>query len=269
MKIFILIVIAIVLFFFADMIIESFFLLTVRCEKYGGDLKIVQISDLHRRCFGKNNIDLINKTAELSPDVIFITGDLVSRTENDLTNAEAAVKGLCAIAPVYMIMGNHEQDMPADQRNKLLDIISENGAVLLRNQSVSLKKNNKCFNICGYEPPATVYKKNGKYKDLDTVKADDLYNALGKPKEGINLLLAHNPLFAEVYAQWGADHTFSGHVHGGVVRFFGKGILSPERKFFPKYTKGVYTVSKMKLMVSAGLGKLRIMNPPEIVVYEI
>ena len=83
------------------------------------------------------------------------------------------------------------------------------------------------------------------------------------------MLLAHNPLFAEAYSQWGADMTFSGHVHGGAVRIFGKGVLSPERKFFPKYTKGVYTVGNMKLLVTSGIGKLRLFNPAEMVVYKI
>jgi predicted MPP superfamily phosphohydrolase len=53
------------------------------------------------------------------------------------------------------------------------------------------------------------------------------------------------------------------------MRIFGKAILSPERKFFPKYSKGVYSIGGMKLLVSAGLGKFRVFDPAEIVVYEI
>ena len=83
------------------------------------------------------------------------------------------------------------------------------------------------------------------------------------------LLLAHNPFFGEAYSQWGADYTFSGHVHGGIIRLFGVGLLSPERKFFPKKTKGVYDYGGKKLLVSAGLGKFRLFNPPEIVIYDL
>ena len=60
-----------------------------------------------------------------------------------------------------------------------------------------------------------------------------------------------------------------GHVHGGAVRFFGIGMLSPERRFFPRYTKGVYDIGGKKLFVSAGIGKLRAFDPPEIVIYDI
>ena len=75
--------------------------------------------------------------------------------------------------------------------------------------------------------------------------------------------------FGEEYAKWGAKYSFSGHVHGGSVRLFGKALLSPERRFFPKYAKGVYDFGDKKLLVSAGLGKLRLFDPPEIVIYDI
>ena len=55
------------------------------------------------------------------------------------------------------------------------------------------------------------------------------------------MLLAHNPLLLDSYAGWGADVVLSGHVHGGMVRLpFVGGVLSPERRFFPKYDKELY-----------------------------
>ena len=92
---------------------------------------------------------------------------------------------------------------------------------------------------------------------------------MGRCPQGETLLLAHNPLFGELYSAWGADYTFSGHVHGGIINIMGQGLLSPERKFFPKYSKGIYEINGKKLLVSAGIGKLRLFNPSETVVYEI
>ena len=54
-----------------------------------------------------------------------------------------------------------------------------------------------------------------------------------------------------------------------MIPFTRIGLLSPERRFFPKYSKGVFEVGNMKLLVSGGLGKLRLFNPPEVVVYFI
>ena len=38
---------------------------------------IVQISDLHNKSFGKNNIKLINEIDKINPKAIFITGDII------------------------------------------------------------------------------------------------------------------------------------------------------------------------------------------------
>ena len=47
------------------------------------------------------------------------------------------------------------------------------------------------------------------------------------------------------------------------------GILSPERKLFPKYSGGMYSKDSSNMIVSRGLGKLRLFNPPEISVIEL
>ena len=117
--------------------------------------------------------------------------------------------------------------------------------------------------------PYSTYKKKGGYSRLDKVTETDLNRYLGRCPDGEVWLMAHNPLHGREYAKWGAKYTFSGHVHGGAVRMAGMGILSPERKFLPEFSKGVYTICNMKLLVSAGLGKLRLFNPPEIVKYTI
>ena len=81
------------------------------------------------------------------------------------------------------------------------------------------------------------------------------------------MLLAHTPLFFEAYAAWGARLTLSGHIHGGIVRLPGVGgVLSPERKFLPRYDKGRFVRGDSEMIVSGGLGKLRFGNPPEICV---
>lgn len=63
----------------------------------------------------------------------------------------------------------------------------------------------------------------------------------------------------------GADLVLCGHVHGGLIRLpLAGGLLSPERKFFPKYDKGLYEKAGTKMYVSGGIGKPRFWNPPEI-----
>lgn len=248
---------------------ENFILLTVRHVKLGKRLRVAQIADLHRKRYQGDNMLIAMRVGQEKPDLIFITGDLISRKETDFSVTEKLLRELRKIAPVYMIYGNHEQSLITLDRVKgFEDMLARTDVVLLRNSSASVEIGGRVFNICGIEPPYTTYKKGHGYFHLDRLTADDIRWLVGCP-QGETLLLAHNPIFGREYAEWGADYTFSGHVHGGAVRLFGIGMLSPERKFFPKYTKGVYDIGGKKLCVSAGIGKLRAFNPPEIVVYDI
>ena len=100
---------------------------------------------------------------------------------------------------------------------------------------------------------------------------DQMNNQVGKVnKDEFNILLAHTPFYFDEYEKWGADLTLCGHVHGGVVRLpFVGGLLSPDRKFFPKYDLGKYEKNNSTMLVSKGLGGskvlIRINCKPEIV----
>ncbi|MCM1131961.1 MAG: metallophosphoesterase [Ruminococcus flavefaciens] len=229
----------------------------------------MHISDIHKSHKGLHNCRISGMAEKECPDLIFITGDLVSRTETDFSSAQILLEQLCRVAPVYIIQGNHEQSLPSVQQAQFFDMLGKSHARLLVNQGEYIRLKGRKIWVGGVQQKYSTYKKNDSYRNLDVFTDEDMNNALGNAPECLTLLLAHNPLWAEVYSRWGADYTFSGHVHGGVVRIFGKGILSPERKLFPRYSKGIYNVGRMKLCVSGGVGKLRMFNPPEIVIYTI
>ncbi|WP_322395074.1 metallophosphoesterase, partial [Clostridium perfringens] len=43
------------------------------------DFKIVHISDLHNKVFGKEQSEILEEIEKLSPDIIIVTGDLIDR----------------------------------------------------------------------------------------------------------------------------------------------------------------------------------------------
>ncbi len=260
------------IFFFLIIVLsvaENKFILSFRRKSFGGNIRILHISDIHNSRKGKNNRRISDMAEKSKPDLIFITGDLVSRKELEFTSAEILLRRLRNIAPVYMVFGNHEQSLPDKYLHRFTDMLAETDVKLLANNSLHTTVKGRNLHIYGVVQKYSTYKKNGSYRNLDKFTLSDMKSAVGDRADGEVLLLAHNPLWADVYAEWGADYAFCGHVHGGAVRLFGVGILSPERKFFPKYSKGVYDVGGMKLCVSGGVGKLRMFNPPEIVSYEI
>lgn len=69
-----------------------------------------------------------------------------------------------------------------------------------------------------------------------------------------NIVMAHNPKYFPVYAEWGADLVLSGHIHGGILRFpGGQGLLSPDWKLFPPYTAGEYHIKSVNEKGKEGL----------------
>ena len=151
--------------------------------------------------------------------------------------------------------------------------LTECGVHILRNNMEQIKIGEDHINIYGTQLPQRFYRNEDfSHHDLPQITKDELTKLLGEPdKSECNFLLSHTPLAFRAYADWGADVTFSGHCHGGVIRLpFIGGILSPERKFFPRYTKGIYKLDAeqglAKLAVTAGLGKFRLNNPSEIMI---
>lgn len=244
-------------------------------EEFDG-MRILHLSDLHAKDYGKNSRRLAALCEKLAPDVIAFTGDVFSR--NDCGELLAAryelLKRLTRTAPVYYVIGNHEGDVPA-KTDIFCRELTAAGVNVLRNSCAKLCRDGAAINICGLELPQDCYvMPEGGYSRLRKLTVGDIEQRLGKSAAGeFTLLLAHSPLQFKQYAEWGADVTLSGHIHGGVVRLFGVGLLSPERKFFPKYTKGVYSLpsealhgGRALMEVSAGLGKFRINNPESVTV---
>lgn len=233
-------------------------------EKFDG-MKILHISDLHHREFGENQRKITDKAAALQPDIIVITGDLVSRDERDFSSVSVFCAELAMIAPVYFSMGNHELDMPQSVQCEYLDMLRKAGVRVLLDEVDVVSQDGSDLAIAGASLDISVYHgENFSYSSLNPYSASELNDTIGV-HERCTILLAHNPLIFDAYVSWGAELVLSGHVHGGAVRLpFIGGLLSPERKFFPRYTKGLYNMGNSQLYVSAGLGKIRLFNPPEI-----
>ena len=91
-----------------------------------------------------------------------------------------------------------------------------------------------------------------------------------RPKDELNILLAHKPHYAKYYRQAGVDLVFTGHAHGGQWRLpLLGGLYAPGQGPLPQYTAGMYELGGTVMCVSRGLGNssfpLRIGNKPELV----
>lgn len=248
-----------------------------KIPKEFNNYKIVQISDLHNKSFGKDNYKLINKIDFLKPDAIFITGDLVEGENKKYKVALDLVDKLSSKYPIYHIIGNHEQkslnkkykDLYKDYFKQLYN----KKIINLDNDKVRINKGNSYINLYGVVVPLEYYPylfSNYKNKNK-SLGCNFMNESLGEINANeYNILLAHNPFFFEEYSSWGADLILAGHVHGGIVRLpYLGGVLSPSREFFPKYDLGQYEKKSSTMLLSKGLGGskvlVRLNCKPEIV----
>lgn len=215
--------------------------------------KIVHISDLHGKSFGKDNIKLIKKIIEQKPDYIAVTGDIIHKyTRKNIDVALKFVSAIKEIAPVIYVSGNHEM------RNKgyrfFRKQLKEAGANVLDDEFITV--DGVCFT--GLNGASL---RNGRIFELQPDKKQ--------------ILLAHEPQFFKKYISAGYPLVLCGHAHGGQWRipFTHKGLFAPGQGRFPKYTEGVHEADGGKMIVSRGLGNskfpLRLFNRPELVVIKL
>ncbi len=231
------------------------------------NFKILQISDLHNKEFGKNSHRLIKKIKDLTPDIIVITGDLVDSRRTDIDAALALVREAVKLAPVYYVPGNHESR--SSIYKELFPLLEETGVTLLLDSKLQLREKNSSIELIGVVDPRFRYKKGLKNSDKNILN-HSLSMLVNKDSEDFTLLLSHRPELIELYAEYDIDLVFSGHAHGGQVRLpFIGGLLAPGQGFFPKYTSGMHRVKNTTMIISRGLGNsafpVRVFNRPELI----
>ena len=248
---------------------------SVKVPKAFDGFRILQLSDLHNRRFDKNNKKIVKIIEKQKPDIIVMTGDMVSSNSIGFSNFFSLVEELDGKYPIYYIFGNHEQRLSVEKQAIIIGKLREYGVKVLNNQHEPITKNDESIDIFGLKQELIYYTNYLKSKKTYSYETKDMENAIRKAdSKKFNILLAHNPLYFETYEKWGADLVFSGHVHGGIIQIpFIGGFLSPERKLFPKYSGGEYEINDSKMIVSRGLGytkiNLRFFNNPEICVVEL
>lgn len=234
--------------------------------------RILQLSDLHGCSFGRENRRLTEAVSSAAPDAVVMTGDMADRQTKRYDGIFRLSGTLCEKYPVYSVFGNHEQELPGSRRRALVEGMRRQGVHILDNGEVRLERGGARVALFGVRVPMRCYRAYGRAERRPALTAEKIRRLLGDGEgPDFSILLAHNPFYFEAYAEWGADLTLCGHVHGGMVRLPGLGgLLSPERRFFPRYSAGIYESEKhpeKKMLVSRGLGSgARIRNRPEIVV---
>ena len=218
----------------------------------GSSLKILQISDLHGKEFGRDNALLLNRVKSSNADMIVITGDLIDAKSHSYEGVYSLIEKLARINPaIYFVSGNHEHWNP--KSDELIGSISSLGVGILNGTSVRFKKGDQEYNVCGID--FLYVNKGGEARYYGG------RNGLEKPFRGIDtrkytVFLSHSPKIVEQYKKVPADLVLSGHTHGGQVRLplVGSAVrLDPG--FFSKFDRGLFDLGSGTMMyVDSGVG---------------
>ncbi len=239
-------------------------------------IRIVHLSDLHNAQFGDHNEKLVEAVAEQEPDLIFMSGDMLNREEENTDIVTALIADLSSVAPVYYGYGNHEKAWEQQFSRSLRPVIESAGAVIVDNDYVDLEIKGSWLRIggyMGYYPVPHMTTDDKAQQALERAFAQDFQDT-----DRLKLLINHIPTgwFEWDYVnKYPVDVVFSGHFHGGLMRIpiLDQGLYAPYVGWFPTFSKGVHSGSLAVCVLSAGLGNERsiprINNPPEIVVVDL
>jgi uncharacterized protein len=232
--------------------------------------KIVQISDLHYSpvVWQRYLIQYLRWVNELEPDLIAVTGDLITGGYRFATRVATLLSHLKAKHGVICTFGNHDYSIYGKRSNGegkrradyLESCLRERGLIVLRNQSLVVK-------VEGGGNPLVIVGLDDEWSgNIDPVAAFD-----GVDPSLPVICLNHNPANVRELLKFPWQWMLSGHTHGRQLATtrIGK-ALYPHR--YRHYTHGYYSVGGRHLYVNRGLSygqRDRHWCRPEISVFKL
>jgi predicted MPP superfamily phosphohydrolase len=201
-------------------------------------LNVVHLTDIHasravplrfvRRVFERINAE--------RPDLIVVTGDLVTEDTSYIDGIAALLGELRARLGTYVILGNHDYWTDGGRISRALET---HGVVHLRNTNVLLDG----LRLVGIDDHWTGN------DNLDRAMA-------GVGDDEPRLLLMHSPDLIYQAADGNLPLALCGHTHGGQVRIPGYGAITVPSAY--GFEQGWYDVEGSRMYVNRGLGTLPI-----------
>ena len=266
------------IFLLLSVIISNYYI-EINTYSYVDDIsdaaRIVLITDLHGKEYGRDNEKLIKKISEINPDIICLAGDFIdeSNTKEDIDKFIDLLEKLSRINQTYYSYGNHDTAYFNIAGYDALKEIESTGCIILNEEYVDIDINYKKIRLGGMYD----YAFNQQYLPSEEWMSDSTFVFLKDfiSTDRTTILMCHRPesFIYEDAALWNIDYVLCGHTHGGIWRLpFIGGLIAPEQGFFPEYDKGEFNIGNIKMIISSGLSGYkkfpRLFNSPEITVIE-
>jgi predicted MPP superfamily phosphohydrolase len=204
-------------------------------------LRVAHLSDFH---FGvpSRGVRAVKRAVEWvgerSPDLVVVTGDLVSRPRG-----EALLRGVLEkLGSPYVVLGNHDVEHSRDPFSRAAGLTDLSPAQLLVDEAVTVELRGKRVQLVGVDPRAY---RQGSSKPWQLVDGS----------ADLRILLCHFPYVLDFLPLGAFDLVLAGHMHDGQISL----PLGRRRKYRfahprTRYAAGLYSRPAAALHVSPGLG---------------
>lgn len=181
---------------------------TIKTDKLDEPLRIVAIADSHLGVTldGDEYASELDKIEKLSPDILFIVGDLVDddTSKEDMIFACEALGEFEATHGVYYVYGNHDKgysDSIEFSDEELREALTANGVTILEDDVIDIGDK---LRIVGR-------------KDRSDDERNPMDMLVGSPNDRYTIVLDHQPNDYDAQEKLGVDLVISGHTHGGHI----------------------------------------------------
>ena len=203
-------------------------------------LRIVHLSDFHLGVPSRSLQAIVRGVQwarEQDPDLVAITGDLLSRP-----SGEARLRSLVAELPrCYAVLGNHDYADSRDPFSKPAALSELEPATLLRDDSRIVEVRGLRVQIAGVDP-------------LTYRRGQALPERLADRDTDFRILLCHYPYIIDKLTPGAFHLVLAGHLHSGQIALpYGPGKLRLSQVRWT-YVEGLYQRPAATLHISPGLG---------------
>ena len=214
-------------------------------DKIDGEVVIAHISDIQSKKIGAYEEKVFDTLAELKPDVVFHTGDLIQPL-----SAEQLSAGLGMLAElfsrleprygVYNVLGNIDYEPMTGAFDK------QAGIKTLVDESIVIRGEGFELDILGLSWKQSI---EGDKRTID--------RWLGKDNGSFTIILGHAPDYVMSILDSEVDLCVAGHTHGGQVNLPFIGALLNASETPKAWAKGFRKLDHTNLNVSSGIGTER------------
>ncbi len=204
-------------------------------------LRLAHLSDFHLgvRSRGERAVErAVDWVASRAPDLVVITGDLVSRPSGEVK----LLKQLAHLGPSFAVLGNHDVEHTRDPFSRSAGLVDLGETRLLVDESATVEVKGRRVQLVGVDPRAYRARRAEPWNIVDA-EAD------------LRILLCHFPYVLDNLPPGAFDLVLAGHMHDGQISFpTGRGRKLRFAHPRTRYATGVYERAGGVMHVSPGLG---------------